>query len=36
MRAAMQDFRMKPLWCSRCKAEMLMLDEEEFAQIAGL
>jgi hypothetical protein len=27
---------MKSLWCWRCKAEMPMLDEEEFAQIAGL
>ncbi len=27
---------MKPLWCWRCRAEMPMLDEEEFAQVAGL
>jgi len=27
---------MKLLWCWRCKAEMPMLDEEEFAEIAAL
>jgi hypothetical protein len=27
---------MRMLWCWRCKAEMPMLDEEEFAQVADL
>ena len=27
---------MRPLWCWRCKAEMPMLDEEEFKEVAGL
>jgi hypothetical protein len=27
---------MQMLWCWRCKAEMPMLDEEEFAQVADL
>lgn len=27
---------MKRLWCWRCKAEMPMLDEQEFAEIAPL
>ncbi len=27
---------MKPLWCWRCKAEMPMLEEDEFAQVASL
>jgi hypothetical protein len=26
----------KLLWCWRCKAEMPMLDEEEFAEVARL
>ena len=27
---------MKPLWCWRCKAEVPMLDEEEFVEVAAL